>query len=100
MYQVIQVHKVLLSIVNCNGLILRSGLAVDFGAMWLHGGTNVNHPLTKLCLKFGIPVVHHDEGRSDMIFTYDLHGGKYTDAEFEAIESVSKVRMILNIHVQ
>lgn len=36
------------------------GKPVDLGAMWIHGGTNEQHPLTMLCRRFGIRTVPHD----------------------------------------
>jgi len=50
------------------------GKPVDLGAMWIHGGTNEQHPLTMLCRRFGIKTVPHDVLHPAYMMPYDENG--------------------------
>lgn len=59
--------------------------------MWIHGGTNAEHPLTQLCLKYGIAMIKHGVRDWDTIRAFDLSGKIHSNKDFESVEKVLKV---------
>lgn len=63
--------------------------------MWLHGGTDSSHPLSKLVQQHALSTMEHDVGESNEIEVYDLLGKKYNEENMREIAKVPHVRIPL-----